>query len=372
MARILLPIIGALLTVAFMAGIAGYRVMGEATQDLIPWGMMVAGYVFFALASGGVFDSMAFRMLSGERGISESEVKALAWGSIALLLPGIILVFADILHPEAFYYFYTSFQAESRIAWNAVLYLVYAAAAFLFLVHILRGGFNPESRRTRLLLAAGMIASLVLEANLGMAYGINIAVPAWYASMAPIVFVAASLVLGSAFTIVIARLYGFHGRLVESYSRELRYTLLVLVFIIGWSMVAMAGWGDAKETVGYMLARMPYAAFFWVGFIAVGVIVSFILSRRNPFASAITAILGAVVYLAIVFNFIPQYARLFTNPMYNLLASSRMEEIGLYHYLVSYEALAFIGGFGLWLLLQLYGLRIAEAILRTLGLYRTG
>ncbi len=367
MIRTGLAMLGFVLALAFIAGVAGYRLEAEGSGDLIPWGMMVAGYVFYALASGGVFDSMAIRILSGERLFGVREVRYLAWSSIALLVPGILLVFSDILHPERFYNFYTSFQVESRIAWNAILYLAYAAMAFLFLAYIIRRGFNPESRTVRVLLAAGLASSLLLEANLGMAYGINVAVPAWYASMAPMVFVAASLVLGSSFSILVSRFYQARAGIVESYVRELRYTLLALVFIVGWSMVAMAGWGDARETVSYMISRVPYALFFWVGFVLLGVVIPSVLAGRNPSGAAVASILGIALYISVVFNFIPQYSRLFTNPMYNLLAGPRLEHVGLAGYLLSYETVAFIGGVGVWLLLQLYGLKLVEAIMSRLS-----
>ncbi|MEB3773645.1 MAG: polysulfide reductase NrfD [Desulfurococcales archaeon] len=353
-------IISLILTVLFIIGIAGYRTSTAGEQAFIPWGMMVVGYVFFALASGGVFDSMAIRLyLIGDKKL-EGEARIVSWSALALLVPGVILVFSDILHPLASYHFYTGFNPESRIAWNAVLYLIYGGALILYIVLVLRDGVYGRAKIVGLIALA---ASLLLEANLGMAYGVNIAVPAWYASMAPILFISASLALGSAFTIIIARLDSLGDHVGEGYSRELRYALVAFIFVVGWSLVSMASWGDARLVAEEILVG-SVAPVFWVITVLLGVVTPVILSRRAPLPAALLAILGIAVFLSIPFNYTPQAVRLEANPLYNLLAEGAEYTPGIAGYLTTPETLAFIGGLGVWLLVQLVGRRVFEGILK--------
>ncbi|MCE4602373.1 MAG: polysulfide reductase NrfD [Desulfurococcales archaeon] len=341
---------GVILVILFIVGIAMYRAGGGGEQALIPWGMMVVGYIFFALASGGVFDSMAIRLLRGDKDI-EAHAGLLAWSSLALLAPGIVLVFSDVLHPGAAPYFYLSFNPESRIAWNAVLYLLYGGGllAFTILVH-LKGPTVPLARS---IAAATLAFSLLLEANLGMAYAVNVAVPAWYASMAPILFIALGFAMGSGFTILTLRLASEGSVIAREYAEELRYTLLAAAFIAGWSLVGMAAWGDARTTVVEVVMG-GVAPIFWLGFVLVGVLAPLAIASRRPPVAGLLAILGLAVYLAIPFNYTPQAARLKVNPFYMLLAQSGPVEAGLWEYVASPETLAFIGGLGVWLLLVLY------------------
>ncbi len=352
--------LGIILTILFIAGIAGYRIQGAPEQALLPWGTMVVGYTFFALASGGVFDSMAIRLLREGRGLGGDVIGALAWSSLALLIPGVILVFSDILHPGKSYHFYLSFNPESRIAWNAVLYTLYGLGVIAFIVYtmIMGKGVNTTSKRIAL---ATLFFSLLLEANLGMAYGVNIAVPAWYTAMAPILFISASLVLGSAFTILTLRLEG--KQIIKDYIEELRYAILATLFIIGWSLVSMSGWGDAKETALRILTRLPEAGFFWIGYILVGVVTPLILSNRTKTIAALAAIIGVALYLVVPFNYIPQETRLEVNPFYNLLSEASGIHVELTSYILSYETLAFIGGAGVWLIIQILRVRVIQSTL---------
>ncbi len=352
--RLAATITGIILAFLFIVGIALYRAGEGGEQALIPWGMMVVGYVFFALASGGVFDSMAIRLLRGDEE-AETHAGLLAWSSLALLVPGIILVLSDVLHPTAAPYFYLSLNPESRIAWNAVLYLLYGGGllAFTLLVH-LRGASGPLARR---IAAITLAFSLLLEANLGMAYAVNVAVPAWYASMAPILFVAIGFAIGSGFTILTLRLAGVTTSLLRDYAGELRYTLLAVVFIAGWSLVGMAAWGDAKATAVEVVAGRV-APVFWLGFTVTGVLVPLVIASRRPIAAGLLAILGLALYLAVPFNYAPQATRLEVNPFYMLLAHAGPAEAGLWGYIVSPETLAFIGGLGVWLLLVVHRGRV--------------
>lgn len=351
--------LGIILTILFIAGIASYRIQGAPEQALIPWGMMVVGYTFFALASGGVFDSMAVRILRGGKDLGEDTIVTLAWSSLALLIPGVILVFSDILHPEKSYHFYLSFNPESRIAWNAILYTLYGLGVVSFIVYTIVMGKGVDSIAKRIALAT-LVFSLLLEANLGMAYGVNIAIPAWYTAMAPILFIAVSLVLGSAFTILTLKLED--KPIIKDYTEELRYTILATLFIIGWSLVSMAGWGDAKEAALRILTRLPEAGFFWIGYILTGVIAPLILASKTRTLAALAAITGIALYLAVPFNYVPQETRLEVNPLYSLLAQASGASIELTHYILSYEALAFIGGIGVWLILQLLRSRVIQVI----------
>ena len=352
---------GVVLTLLMVYGVCSYWSSTGPGMAVIPWGVMVVGYVFFALLSGGIFDAAVARaVLLGDESAWRS-LRRTTFSAIAVLVPGILLVFADLLHPWKAYWLYLGFNWESRIAWNAILYLLYAAGTLATLVYLVRLGETraKASGRFRGLALATVAVSLMLEANLGMAYGVNVAVPGWYGPEAAILFVLAAFTLGAGWTALVSRLV--YGAPRRGHPREMVITGALLAAAVFWYMIGLYSWPFAQDIVS-MMTTGAVGAFFWASTLLVlaGIALAGLAGkgRLQPLAGLLL-VAGVALFLLVPFNYAPQAFRSEANPYYEALAHHTGWAIGELEspieYLATSETLAFIGAFGLWLLIQYAG-----------------
>ncbi|MEB3778747.1 MAG: polysulfide reductase NrfD [Desulfurococcales archaeon] len=368
-------LVAAIILLAVMVyGVYRYRNPAEPSPEMaiLPWGPTVVGYIFFAILSGGIADSALLHAYIERNPAARALIKKSLYGALAVLIPGIILVFSDILHPEHSLWFYAGFNPLSRIAWNAVLYLLYGGSLVLLIIALIRGNGDLERPIVKLLALATVATSINLEMNLGMAYGINIAVPAWYGVYSGIVFVIAAFALGSAWELLIGHkgpeegVEGAEG-LARSYAWENLFSTISLALIVFWSLLALYSWGLASPLAKHIVAG-GMASYFWIGYVLLAFIIpvagaTLYLWRRTDRlmlrASMALLIVGIAVLLLVPFNFGGQYLRLEENVMYRLVGSGIEEELSLgpllNNYLYGPELLAFIGAFGVWLILDILG-----------------
>ncbi len=371
--RAILLALASALTLAMIVGIAMYRASAGDEQAVIPWGMMVIGYVFFAIMSGGIADSSIITayIIKGPRGYP--MLRRNLYTALAVLIPGIVLVFSDILHPSNSHWFYLGFNPKSRIAWDAVLYLVYAAFLVSLVIVLIRRGEEVASPLAKALAFATLVASINLEMNLGMAFGSNIAVPAWYSVYSGMLFIACALALGAAWMALTdrVRLAGIlSSEEWKSEERrvaaEIALTVLTVGFVVLWGLLGLYSWGLAEDFIDEVV-KGSYAGFFWLGYFVPGLLLPLAVatlvllegrgSRLLPLTGALV-IIGIAVLLAIPYGYGGQHYRLEINELYQTLAARLAEDSEAYtlaDYLLNPETLAFIGGFGLALLLDLIG-----------------
>ena len=353
-------------------GVATYRVTPPHEQQTIPWGMMVVGYVFLAIMSGGIADSAVLRVYLKGKAVDVKTFRRSLYTALAVLIPGIILVFSDILHPSRSYWFYLGFNPKSRIAWNAILYVVYGVLLALLLVALIRGR-DPREPLVKALAAAMFVSSINLEMNLGMAFGSNIAVPVWYGVYSGMLFVTAAFALGAAWELATsrARLAGIleAGEAAErdkDYAVELIAAVLAVGFIVLWGVLGLYSWGLASSYV-HELTAGRLAPFFWLGYVLPALVAplallpSHLQGRLGPWAARLTAllvILGLAVLIAVPYSYGGQAHRLQALETYAALSSALGYEESVLAYLLSPETAAFLGAFGLALILDYAGAKL--------------
>lgn len=361
------------LTSAMIAGIAMYRASAGDEQALIPWGMMVVGYVFFAIMSGGIADSAIIRAFVLKDPSGRKTLRRNLYTALAVLIPGIVLVFSDILHPSSSHWFYLGFNPKSRIAWNAVLYLVYAAFLVSLVVVLIRRGGEATSPLAKVLAFATLVASINLEMNLGMTFGSNIAVPTWYSIYSGMLFIACAFALGAAWMALTSRvrlagiLSGEEWKSEErKVATEITLTVMVVGFVVLWGLLGLYSWGLIEGFIAEVV-KGSYAGFFWLGYFVPGFLLPLalaslaILKGRGGRLLSLTGalvIIGVAVLLAVPYNYGGQHYRLEINELYQTIFAGIAEGSEAYtlaDYLLNPETLAFIGGFGLALLLDLIG-----------------
>lgn len=372
--NVLITAVSLMLLALMVVGVYKYRSPPETVSEqmLLPWGVMVVGYVFFAIMSGGIIDSAIIQSYILRDPHAADRLKRTAWTAMAVLVPGILLVFSDVLHPGKAAWFYLGFNPKSRIAWNALLYLIYAASLAALLIALIRG-WAPGEQRTKLLAGITLVTSINLEMNLGLAFGMNIAVPAWYGVYTGIFFVLAAFVLGSSLELLTcSRKECATAGLRRMVLWEHLAAVASTAMIVFWSLLALYSWGLAQPLVGDII-KGYMSGYFWIGYVLPGfaipaaITILHLLDARNTPSTTLLrtsgalAIIGIAMLLLVPFNYGGQALKLQENPMYATLAPYATQEPHidpaemLSEYLYSWEILAFIGAFGLATLLYMFG-----------------
>ncbi len=364
-----LGVVGLVLTLLYAYAVYRYQTLSEASplHALVPWGLMVTGYIMFAFSSGGVFDSMAIRLVFYGEEHEARAARRLMWLALALLIPGVVTVFADLLHVEHSPWIYLGFNPSSRMAWNGVLYVLYAVFLLAALLYAIRRGDEALlTRPGKALLVCGLVTSLALEYNLAMVYGVNAAVPGWLAAPAGILGVALAFLLGAAWTVIGLGIEG-EEEARRAAAREMTLAAAAVGFLTLWTLIQEWSWGLAKPAEEIMVSG-KLAVVFWPA-VVLGILVplftGYPLSRRGRVAGAVAAAITVFGLFLLLHGITAagQVARLEALETYNTLSIHALGagyvDEALHELLASPpELLAVVGEFGLWMLLYAAGLAV--------------
>jgi len=121
----------------------------DRSAEEIPWGLLVPGYVFFALmATGSSIVNSIYTVFGykGPNGEYEKIIKLGVWFSLITIVPAWIMILLDLPNPlsvtNMFIHTHEGlllfFQYLSPIAWMAVLYMLFALTLLIELVYFIR------------------------------------------------------------------------------------------------------------------------------------------------------------------------------------------------------------------------------------------
>ncbi|MBM4017573.1 MAG: hypothetical protein FJ288_04460 [Planctomycetes bacterium] len=301
-----------LLVVATVAGAVGlYELLTEghlheATTLHVPWGLWVAGYIFFLGLSAGSFLVSALPYVFGVRRLEPIGPLALIVSLMCLLLAG-MLIMADLGHPERMHKVLLSLNPTSPMAWMSVLYNFYIAVVLgqlyfalrLSLVARLQEGQRPRwlfrlltlgSRRTdddsvrrdhrwlRRLGVAGILVTVVLLWCEGSIFAVAKARPNWFGGLLPVVILISALASGGALlTLLSAVSCRVHTDLKADLVRWLAIftvgVLAVETLMLASEILTVLYGGILHETHAWMTTITgPYAVGFWGVQIGLGVV----------------------------------------------------------------------------------------------------
>ncbi len=234
-------------------GIGSIFVMGHGsttnTSSLVPWGLQISTYVYFALISGGcIFTNFLGNIYFHDK------YKPLASRVIFLGLVTAIAGFASLAselgHVERMYMFMLSPNPKSPMFWMAVWYTADISILIVEYINIQR---HVHSKR---LLYASFIIPVITYCSLGSLFGAVGTMPYYYSSMLPIYFLFTGFLTGNALCAIIAAIQsktGCNRNLIRPFIMMQKIALasvLVLTFcriIIGMAS-SMSGYEVFRET----------------------------------------------------------------------------------------------------------------------------
>jgi Ni/Fe-hydrogenase subunit HybB-like protein len=301
----------ALLTVLCLVGAVGavialppgWEVLG--TTPSFEWGILITGYVFFAVTTSGlclasslgtVFGIEMFLPLEKRHAILALLSLITAFGLIALDLHyPLRMVFGAVLSPSPF----------SPMWWMGVFYGVY----LVFLLTEVWSMFTGHWRIHRFACVLSSITAVLAPTTLGAVFGILAARPYWHGAFTPPAMVVSALLSGIALLGIV--FYLVHRFRLAGWERVttlalpairllLTIALAVTVLFVGWQTMfglygVVPGLADAT---GAMLIG-PLALGFWVFRVLLGLVVPLVLvllpRTRTPaglFAASCLAFVG--------------------------------------------------------------------------------
>lgn len=188
----LLGALGLAVPAALLALPPGWEVLG--TTPTFEWGLLIVGYVFFAITTSGlclasslgtVFGIERFRPLEKRHAILALLCLIAAFGMIALDLHyPVRMVFGAMFVPSP----------TSPMWWMGVFYGVYLCVLLVEVWSIFTN--HPRIHQAACTMAA--CVAIVAPATLGAVFGVLVARPFWHGPFTPILMVASAFLSGTA------------------------------------------------------------------------------------------------------------------------------------------------------------------------------
>jgi Ni/Fe-hydrogenase subunit HybB-like protein len=295
------------LVIGFAIALYGYMVM---EVHVIPWGLVVVGYTFFALvATGSSIVNSLYTIFHyrGPDGVLEKVIKYGVWFSLASIVPAWILILLDLSKPLAGApLIIFSFAVHSRIYWMAVLYALFGIFLALELIYMIRSEVSERLRSLKILeltlASLVLLVTVLVHSNLGQVYGTMVSIPGWFgAHLAPL-FIASAVLIGASGQAIYITLYKWRDVIVRSAATTLYGWIYILatllyVFLLGW--VIITAWYGPAWISWSEIVKGAYALEFWLVEILLGVIAVLALSAYAVTKRSYTAMLIASILLFI-------------------------------------------------------------------------
>jgi len=250
------------------------------TRD-VPWGLLIAAYVFFVVTSTGlclvssighVFGVEAFKPIA----------KRSVFLAISTIIAGFLVIAFEIENPwRMAIYNVISPNPTSNIWWMGTLY-----GAYLFFMLIEFALLQMEKHKQAGMFGLmGVVAGVAAHSNLGAVFGLLNGREFWHGPYMPIYFITSAMMSGCAAVIF------FHWIAYKAngwkMSKELESSLqtvaklgallyVVIMFFTTWKILSgITGQPPGKYEAMQTILTGSFAKNFWIGEVAMGLVIPF-------------------------------------------------------------------------------------------------
>jgi molybdopterin-containing oxidoreductase family membrane subunit len=291
----------------------GHHVLGTTAE--LPWGLLIATYVFFVVSSTGLCLVSSLGHVFGVKLFEPLATRAILLALVTLVV-GFAVMSAELEHPVLLLRMVLlSPNPASPIWWMGTLYglyMVFIGAELFFLL-------RHDHRRARVAGILGIVAAVSAHSNLGAVFGLSHARPYWYGPFLPVYFIASALLCGAALLVLVVyledwftndrRLRPEHEPLVAVLGKLLALFLFVVLFFTAWKIIAgVAGGHHGKYEVTMAMLSGPLFLSFWLFevFLAFVVPLTILLGAkgRQPGWVAVAAALPMLAVFVMRYNFV--------------------------------------------------------------------
>lgn len=167
------------------------------TSSLVPWGLQISTYVYFALVSGGcIFTNFIGNMFFHDKYRTLSS-RVIFMGLITAIA-GFASLASELGHVERMYMFILSPNPTSPMFWMSVWYTADITILLIEYINVQR------NRHSKGMLYASFFIPVITYCSLGSLFGAVGTMPYYYSSLLPIYFLFSGFLSGNALCAIIA------------------------------------------------------------------------------------------------------------------------------------------------------------------------
>jgi molybdopterin-containing oxidoreductase family membrane subunit len=249
----------------------------------VPWGMLIAAYVFFVVTSTGLCIVSSVGHVFGSKEFMPIAKRAV-FLSIITIVSGFLVIAFEIENSWRMPVGNViGANPTSNIWWMGTLY-----GAYLFFMLLEFVMLQKEMHRTATLFGlCGLLIGVAAHSNLGAVFGLLNGREFWHGPYMPIYFITSAAMSGCVAIIFFTWIaYRFNGwRMNESMRTSMgsvakmgALMMAIIIFFTCWKMITgIAGHPPGKYEAMQTLISGSYAANFWIGEVALGMVIPFFI-----------------------------------------------------------------------------------------------
>lgn len=323
---ITIGLLGLMTVVGVAAGIHSLYVGHEHTFGVsrgVPWGILIAAYVFFVVTSTGLCIVSSVGHVFGFENFNPIAKRAV-FMSIGTIVAGFLVIAFEIENSWRMPVGNViGANPTSNIWWMGTLYGAYL---FFMMIEFVMLQLNKHKIATSFGLA-GLLTGVVAHSNLGAVFGLLNGREFWHGPYMPIYFITSAAMSGCVAIIFFTYIaYKFNGwkmsekmtKSMESVAKMGALMMAIIIFFTSWKMITgVTGEPPGKYEAIETLLSGGYSLNFWVGEVALGMVIPFVIilavKGRNMNALFIAALSGMIGIffmrydLVIVGQLVPAY-----------------------------------------------------------------
>ena len=317
---------GLLTLVGVAAGIHSLYAGHEHTFGVsreVPWGVLIAAYVFFVVTSTGLCIVSSIGHVFGFKNFNPIAKRAV-FMSIATIVAGFLVIAFEIENSWRMPVGNViGANATSNIWWMGTLYGAYL---FFMLIEFVMLQKNDHKTATAFGLA-GLLTGVAAHSNLGAVFGLLNAREFWHGPYMPIYFITSAAMSGCVaiifFTYIAYRANNWKmssemEKAMEGVAKVGALMMAVIIFFTCWKMISgISGHPPGKYEAIMMLLSGKYALNFWGGEVMLGMVIPFVIilavrgkSMPMLFAASLAGMIGIYFMrydLVVVGQLVPHY-----------------------------------------------------------------
>ncbi len=282
--------------------IAGHHQVYNNTR-IMPWGILISGYAFFAITSTGLCLLAVISHIFGGNRLAPLANR-MVWLSIITILGAFVLIGMELESPwRMLIYNITSPNLTSNIWWMGTFYGT--AVAFMLVEFYL-----ILSKRYKMAIGFGVLGAVTEVAANTTLGGVFATIPCracWTGAQLPVYFLASAFMSGAAAAIIFTHASvkmrkgempttTYYG--IQTAGKILLLTLFLVSVATVWKMVDLYVGTTAGRLTADAFISGPLSTNFWVFEIAIGLVFPIILlsaTKLNSIAAMSTAAIMTLI-----------------------------------------------------------------------------
>jgi protein NrfD len=304
----------------------------------VPWGLWVAGYIYFMGLSAGSFLMSTLYYVFGVKQL-EKAARLAVFTSLVTLVAAMFLVLMDLGHPARVWKMMFQTNFGSVMGWMFWFYSAY----FVLLLVVLWFSLRPDlvaasgksklarfltfgrtdvsekalasdKRVLRILVSLGLPLAIAFSGGAGALFGVIGARPFWNSGITPIIFLAGGLLSGGALLTFLTAVFQPEQdpqkqRDVVSLLGKIVLGVLAFDVLLEWAEYTIGLYSSVPAHADALRLVLfgPYWWVFWIVHVVLGIIIPALLlvARRNAVAPvALAGFLVAATFLSVRLNIV--------------------------------------------------------------------